>query len=700
MQLLILAAILFAICEHYAAENNDVEIVVIHPSQLIHIEHNGELEFEAFNNHYELLLQKHSDDLFSPHFYSEIHTDKGKHRSIKMPNCHYHVIVLSDVSSNLTNGMISLCNKNAIRGWIKTFNQMLTIEPKPGSTDNEYTIYKREINSELFPKNNVNIRRRISSQKIRYVELAVVNDPGMISEFGSDSNYQLLEDKTVSSISLVQSLFLNTDWGQDVGQIKIVLSSIIYVESFGDLEKPDFYLTCSSDDISDALFTETANICDINYMDYLSKFQQYRVNHLGGITQFDNAQLFSYYNFHGTVQAYSSLPGMCMSSSSGGIIKATYDDEFTAILVAYSLAQNFGIGSDSVGNNCEVGKYIMSSRGPYENRPHTFSTCSIQYLHNFITNPIYFLTLKCLDNKPSESLYSYCGNGIIEQGEDCDCGQYDCTDINSCCDGYICAFKSGFECSNDDLCCDNCMFTTVNTVCRELNSDNTCDIEAEVCDGISSKCPMDTHQVEGTKCEYMNNNQDIRFGYCYNGKCVSLEEQCEIRGVGYAANYINCGVDEWILDENECSQDLLCANTETPENCIVLDNLIHPNDGTPCNLNTSSSPAQCVNYTCQLSMDIYTYIWKTYPWDLCSISCKEYDNDNGGIQKRKVECVLQDGTIKDNYKCQSDDKPIDTRKCNDFVCLDGTDDDTDHTVSNGITSIMLIWCCLIVSFFY
>lgn len=88
-----------------------------------------------------------------------------------------------------------------------------------------------------------------------------------------------------------------------------------------------------------------------------------------------------------------------------------------------------------------------------------------------------------------------CGNGIVEDGEDCDPGQ----GVNSsCCDAKTCKFKAGAVCDpmSSPCCTGQCTFAPSTQVCRP-QKDANCD-QPEMCTGNSSACPADVFSPNGS----------------------------------------------------------------------------------------------------------------------------------------------------------------------------------------------------------
>ncbi|KAJ4989330.1 disintegrin [Stagonosporopsis vannaccii] len=157
-----------------------------------------------------------------------------------------------------------------------------------------------------------------------------------------------------------------------------------------------------------------------------------------------------------------------------------------------------------------------------------------------------------------------CGNGIVEEGEDCDCGGESQCGNNACCDANTCRFRNNAVCddSNED-CCRDCQFASNTTVCRA--SQGPCDPE-ETCAGNSPYCPEDQWEEAGTSCG--NGLQ------CASGQCTSRDQQCRTLMGSYTQ-----GNETYACDTRSCT--LSCGSPEFGRGvCYGLQqNFL---DGTPC----------------------------------------------------------------------------------------------------------------------
>ncbi|CAD6580269.1 MAG: hypothetical protein ASARMPREDX12_009511 [Alectoria sarmentosa] len=112
---------------------------------------------------------------------------------------------------------------------------------------------------------------------------------------------------------------------------------------------------------------------------------------------------------------------------------------------------------------CDAGsKYIMN---PYEvDGISAFSACTVGNICSALGRNS--VSSSCLsDNKGVTTITGQqCGNGIVEEGEDCDCGGTANCANNVCCDATTCKFKNGAVCdpSNED-CCTDCQLSNAGT---------------------------------------------------------------------------------------------------------------------------------------------------------------------------------------------------------------------------------------------
>ncbi|KAI6657370.1 ADAM10 [Oopsacas minuta] len=220
----------------------------------------------------------------------------------------------------------------------------------------------------------------------------------------------------------------------------------------------------------------------------------------------------------------------------------------TTITWAHEMGHNFGAPHDTtaactgqpVGNN-----YIMYPQANDGSQPNNilFSSCSIASMTTIIeakgANED-----GCFQARVG---VAFCGNGIVEEGEQCDCGfAADCSD--NCCDAGSCTLM-GVECSpTEGPCCfTNCTYNPFGTECM---SEAECTF-LSVCTGVNATCPTPAPKVNNTLC---NNNQSV----CFNGECSS--SYCLFNGL------FDCDI---ISQDSLLVCELACTNDTSPDGICV-----------------------------------------------------------------------------------------------------------------------------------
>ncbi|KAL7795201.1 Metallo-peptidase family M12 domain-containing protein [Trichoderma ceciliae] len=210
-----------------------------------------------------------------------------------------------------------------------------------------------------------------------------------------------------------------------------------------------------------------------------------------------------------------------------------------------------------------------------------FSPCSVGNICSSLKAAA--LSTCLTDNKNVPTITgSQCGNGIVETGEECDCGGEQGCQNNTCCDAKTCKFKNNAVCdpSNEDCCTGQCQFASSGTVCRP--STGECDIQ-ETCPGTAAKCPDDQHKADGDSC---GSGDGLK---CASGQCTSRDRQCQV-AVGTSAD--NSSTAACPDTQNSCT--VSCTSEQLAfgqRQCLLFgQNFI---DGTPCGAGGRCSDGSC-----------------------------------------------------------------------------------------------------------
>ncbi|XP_034971319.1 disintegrin and metalloproteinase domain-containing protein 20-like [Zootoca vivipara] len=263
------------------------------------------------------------------------------------------------------------------------------------------------------------------------------------------------------------------------------------------------------------------NISDGDIGPVLHAFNEWRRDTLLKRLKNDVAHLFTH-NYFGTRLGLSYLHTICNDHLASVVLTSmSLDLNLLSVVFAHELGHILGMTHDSANCKCDRLFCIM-----YEFAKNTdkFSNCSYEEYYTNRYKP-------CLLIPPEpDQIYKFemCGNKIVEEGEQCDCGTNTQCESDPCCQPN-CMLRPGATCASG-LCCARCQYRATGYTCRGNTS--VCDLP-EYCSGTSERCPDDFYVQDGAPCSYT--------GYCYHGRCTTHNEQCKaIFGRGATVAPVSC----------------------------------------------------------------------------------------------------------------------------------------------------------------
>ncbi|XP_028331847.1 disintegrin and metalloproteinase domain-containing protein 9 isoform X2 [Gouania willdenowi] len=450
------------------------------------------------NKRKHILHLKKNRDFLHPKFVQYSHDVSGSYIS-SYPDqrvyCYYHGEV-----EGYENSLVALSTCSGLRGVIYLGNETFALEPVPQSPTNDHILYLlRDVQSEpgtcgvisgdgsmpryenFDPAQSLTslLRKRRNLPQTSYVELVLVVD-NLRYNF-KKQNATAVTDEMVEMANLLDGYYKPLN-------IRIVL---VGLEIF----------------TSDNPFSVEGSAGDV-----LGRFVKWRKSTLLRKIKHDIGQLIvgRPTSYDGNVLGMAFVGSVCSATTSGGInVFGETNLVLASRVVAHEMGHNLGMKHDDNRCSCDGKSCIMGSAGGSAE----FSTCSAGDFERLIIGG----GGDCLKNQPSPIDVvgtAECGNGRLDEGEQCDCGKpEECK--NKCCDAATCKLASGSACADGD-CCGNCQIKVAGTVCRK--SVNTCDL-SEYCNGKSEFCPDDFYIMDGLPCQ---NNA----AYCFEGRCQTYDYQC------------------------------------------------------------------------------------------------------------------------------------------------------------------------------
>ncbi|XP_047134964.1 zinc metalloproteinase-disintegrin-like ohanin isoform X1 [Hydra vulgaris] len=284
----------------------------------------------------------------------------------------------------------------------------------------------------------------------------------------------------------------------------------------------------------------------------------------------------------------------------------------TTILIGHEFGHTMGFEHDREHEYCEC----LTPRGCFMGEKGTrtirsgFSTCNMkEYMK---------MNYSCLEDAPTYAIRKVCGNGIREEGEECDCGTLEMCKKKGdyCCEPHNCVLKASAQCSyldNPKCCRSSCLYRKQGTLCREAA--NECDLP-EYCEGDKATCPKDRYLRNGYSC------QSTKF--CFDKKCKSGAKQ----------SFKKCP----IINNKECAGNGVCASDNS---CV-------------CNIGYDNAD------NCQSELTAIDGSWSNWSaFTKCSKGC------GGGIQQRYRFCT---NPVPQNNGNDCIGKSIEEVSCNSESC--------------------------------
>ncbi|XP_031627825.1 disintegrin and metalloproteinase domain-containing protein unc-71 [Contarinia nasturtii] len=492
--------------------------------------HRTSLLIKAFNHKFRLDLELNSQ-LLSPniqqkHYMSNGYAMEGGRHDIE--HCYYHGTV-----KDYPGASAAFHTCNGVSGVIHVGNETFVIHPFFGGdlSKHPHVIFEARTKANKGCANTGALERRMSGvrrqkhisgyrsesadveeehangagrykrdvrEATKYIETAIVVDKAMFEKRNGSTRAEVVHDAIqVANIADLYFRTLNTR------------VSVVYVETWGGANQAQID---GNKDIGKAI----------------SNFNDYTTRNLFKVDK-DTTQLLTGETFAGGEAGVAVPDTVCTPKAVGISVDINvYEPHLLAGTMAHMIGHNVGMSHDDGREECVCrdwhGCIMAQSIVGLENvQPYKFSECS----KNDYIDMLRMSHGGCMMNKPNELEIERrnCGNKIVEDDEECDCGTNEECENDPCCDSITCKLKTEAECASG-MCCDNCKLRERGVICRDARND--CDIP-EHCTGDSGECPKDVYKKNGNKCGEVKSalGEVIAEGYCFNGECPTLDGQCE-----------------------------------------------------------------------------------------------------------------------------------------------------------------------------
>ncbi|XP_028015385.2 disintegrin and metalloproteinase domain-containing protein 25-like [Eptesicus fuscus] len=449
------------------------------------------LHFEGQRHIVHMKVNKH---FLSRHLRVFTYSDQGallEDQPFIQNDCYYQGYVEGDPESLVA---LSTC-LGGLQGILQTNDIVYEIEPKRLSTTSEHFIYKMDSEETQFLSMRCGLTDEEIARQLKYQESA--NFTLMQSGYeGWWTHRRLLE----LAVVVDHNRYLHHQRNTTAVQYEVFLV-VNGVNNF--LRSLDIDVLLMGIEI----WTKK-NLITINTIrGLLDEFSIWKLTSLNYRIPHDVAHIFVKHDYGVTV-GLAYIGRVCEFRFNCGVDSFMNDSLYDfAYIVSHEIGHNLGMYHDEKTCTCGHKACIMAPEKVCATR---FSNCSYASFMDTIASR------NCMYVSSSTRhifTFAQCGNGVVEEGEECDCGALHLCMKDPCCESN-CTLSAGAACAFGG-CCKNCQILPTGEVCRQ--EENDCDLP-EWCNGTSYHCPEDVYVQNGVTCK--------GGGYCYEKRCNNREEQC------------------------------------------------------------------------------------------------------------------------------------------------------------------------------